>query len=130
MINLYLSKFGSQSLRGSGDISFFICHVTSCGHVISGSRDFAGCAPSASLTNLPSVVAISLVEVEIWSILLFNGRRRICKIILLQSVTMQFCRLFWPFSYRKLRQSNLFQSVTDFYYKVRQMLQSDKSIKL
>ena len=45
--NLYLSKFDSHSLRRGGDISFFICHVTSCGHVIAGSRNFAGCGPSA-----------------------------------------------------------------------------------
>ena len=44
---------------------FFICHVTSCGHVIEGSRNFAGNGPSAFLTSLPIVVAISLVEVEI-----------------------------------------------------------------
>ena len=43
IVNVYLSKFGSHSLRGSGDISsFFICHVTSCGHVMAGSRNFAG----------------------------------------------------------------------------------------
>ena len=41
IINFYLSKFGSHSLRGSGDISFFICHMTSCGHVTAGSRNFA-----------------------------------------------------------------------------------------
>ena len=60
-------------------------------------------------------------------------------IILLQSVTMQFCRLFWHISYYKVRQSNfitkcdrlLLQSVTNGYYKVwqiyykgRQVLQS------
>ena len=46
IINLYLAKFGSHRSRGSGDILFFICHVTSCGHVIAGSRYFAGCCPS------------------------------------------------------------------------------------
>ena len=40
-------KFGSHSLGGSGDISFFICQVTSCDHVSAGSRNFAGCGPSA-----------------------------------------------------------------------------------
>ena len=102
--------------------------------------------------SLPSVVAISPVEVEIWSILIFNVRRRIHMIILLQSVTIQFCRLFWHISYYKVRQSNfitkfdrlllqiasgitkcdrlLLQSASGItkcdrlYYKVRQVLQS------
>ena len=46
-----------------------------CGHVIAGSRNFAGFGPSAYFIRLPSVVAISLLEVEI--ILIFNARRRI-----------------------------------------------------
>ena len=85
-INLHLVKFGSHRPRRSGKYIVFISHVTSCDHVIIGS-------------SLPSVVAISLVEVEIWSILIFNVRRRIHMIILLQSVTAQFCRLFWHISY-------------------------------
>ena len=58
-------------------------------------------------------------------------------IILLQSLTMQFYRLFLRISYCKVRQSNfitkydglllkgrqVLQSVTDCYYKVRQVLQ-------
>ena len=51
-------------------------------------------------------MAISLVEVEIWYFLVFNVRRRICIIILLQGVTMQFRRLFWHISNYKVRQSN------------------------
>ena len=47
IINLYLSKVGSHSFRGRGDISFFICRVTSCGRVIAGSRTSAGSGPSA-----------------------------------------------------------------------------------
>ena len=133
IINLYLSKFGSHSLRGSGDISFFICHVTSCGHVIAGSRNFAGCGPSGELTSLPNMETISFVEVEIWYILIFNVRRRIPMIILWQSVTMQFRRLFWHILYYKVQQSNFIRkrdkvchvlhSVTDCFYKVRQVLQ-------
>ena len=46
IINLYLSKFGSHSLPGSGDILLFICYMTSCGHVNTGSRNFAGFGPS------------------------------------------------------------------------------------
>ena len=64
-MNPYLSKFGSHSLRESGDISFLISHVTSCGHVIAGSPNFVGFGPSAQLTSLPSAVTISLMEVEI-----------------------------------------------------------------
>ena len=138
IINLYLSKFGSHRSWGSGDILFFICHVTSCGHVIEGSRNFAGNGPSAFLTSLPIVVAISLVEVEIWSILIFNVRRRIHMIILLQSLTIQFRRLFRHIFYYKWRQGNfitkcyrlLLQSTSGItkcdrlYYKVRQILQS------
>ena len=59
-------------------------------------------------------------------------------IILLQSVTIQFCRLFWHILYYKVRQSNfitkcdrlLLQSASAItkcdrlYYKVRQVLQS------
>ena len=68
-----------------------------CGYVIAGSRNFAGCGPSAYFIRLPSVVAISLLEVEI--ILIFNARRRIYMID----------------SYYKVRQ--LLQSVTDFIIK-------------
>ena len=123
-------KLCSHGSRGSGDILFFISHVASCDHVIIGS-------------SLPSVVAISLVEVEIWSVLIFNVRRRIHMIILVQSVKTQFRRLFWHISYCKVRQSNfitkcdrlLLQSasgITKFvsyyklwqlYYKLRQVLQ-------
>ena len=138
IINPFLSKFGSHSLRGSGDISFFICHVTSCGHVIAGSRNFAGCGPSGELTSLPNMETISFVEVEIWYILIFNVRRRIPMTILWQSVTMQFRRLFWHILYYKVRQSNfiikrdrlLLQSASGItkcdklYYKARQVLQS------
>ena len=46
-IILYLFKFGSHSLQGSGDILFFICRVTLCGQVIARSRNFPGCGPSA-----------------------------------------------------------------------------------
>ena len=59
-------------------------------------------------------------------------------IILLQSVTIQFRRLYWHISYNKMRQSNfitkcdklLLQSASGItkcdrlYYKVRQVLQS------
>ena len=73
--------------------------------MIAGSRNFAGCSPSNQLTNLPNVVVISLMEVEIWSIIIFNVRRRI-HMIILQSVTIQFRRLFWHISYYRVWQSN------------------------
>ena len=138
-INLHIVNFASHSPRGSGGISFFISHVTSCGYVTKGS------SPT-------SVLAIRLLEVETWPTLIFNLRRRIHMITLLQSVTIQIRRLFWHISYYKVRQSNfitkcdrlLLQSasrITKFdrlllqsaagitkcdriYYKVRQVLQS------
>ena len=54
----------------------------------------------------PNVVAVHLVEVEIWPILIFNVRRRTHMIILLQSVIIQIRRLFWHTSCYKVRQSN------------------------
>ena len=47
-------------------------------------------------------------------------------IILLQSVTIQFRRLFWHTSYYKVRQSNFITKSDRLYYKVRQVLQSVK----
>ena len=140
-INLYLCRFGSHRPQGSGDISFFIYQVTSCGHVIAGSRKCTGWSPSAQLTSMLNVVTRSLVKVEIWYILIFNVSRRIHMvhmIILLQSVTIQRRRLFWHISYYKVRQSNfitkcdrlLLQSASGItkcnrlYYNVRQVLQS------
>ena len=86
--------------------------------------------------SLPSVVTISLVEVEIWSILIFNVRIGIHMIILLQSVTVQFRRLFWHISYYKVRQSNfitkcdrlLLQSVSGVTKCDRMLLQSASGI--
>ena len=50
-INLHIVKCGSHRPHGSGDILFFISHVTSCSHVIIG-------------WSLPSVLTIRLVKVE------------------------------------------------------------------
>ena len=64
-------------------------------------------------------------EVEIWSILIFNVRRRIHMIVLLQSAAIQFGRLFKHISYYTKRgKVILLQSVRDCYYKVHQVLQS------
>ena len=87
---------------------------------------------------MPTVVAIRLVEVEMWYILIFNVRRRIRMIILLQCVTIQIRRLFWHISHYKVQQSNfitkcdrlLLQSASGItkcdrlHYKARQVLQS------
>ena len=131
-INFHLAKISSYRHHGSADISFFITHVTSCGPVIIGSI-------------MLSVMAISLAELEIWSISIFHLRIMRHMIILLQSVTIQFRRLFWHISYNKVRQSNfitkyerlLLQSVSGItkvwqtvitkcvrYYKVQQLMQS------
>ena len=92
-INIHLVNFGSHRPRRHGDISLFISHVTLWAHVTKGS-------------SLPSVMAIRLVEVEIWPILIFNVRTRIHMVILLQSVAIQIRRLFWHISYYKVRQSD------------------------
>ena len=46
-------------------------------------------------------------------------------IVLLQGVTTQFGRLFSDISYYKVQQSILLRSVTSFYHKMRQVLQSE-----
>ena len=93
--------------------------------------------------SLPSVVIIGLVEVEVWSFLILNVRRKTYMVILLESVPVQLRRLFWHISYYKVRQINfitksdrlLLQSasgITDFdrlYYKVRQVLKSATVVK-
>ena len=66
-------------------------------------------------------LAISPVKMEIWSILIFNVRRRIHVIILLQSVTIQFRKLFWYILFYKVRQSK-FITKCGRYYKVWQTL--------
>ena len=38
-------------------------------------------------------------------------------IIFLQSVIIQFCRIFWHMLYDKVRKKFLLQSVAEFYYK-------------
>ena len=142
---LNISTFSSLVVIGLGEVEIycFSCYVTSWGHVIAGSRNFTGCGPSALLTSLPSVVAIRLAEMEIWSILIFNVRR-MHMIILLQSVTIQFRRLFWHISHYKKRQSNfitkcdrlLLQNASGItncdrpYYKERQVLQCDSYYKV
>ena len=61
---------------------------------------------------------------DIWSVLIFKvRRRRIPMVILLESVTTQFRRLFWHISYYKLHQSNFIAKCD------RLLLQSAPSIK-
>ena len=110
-IKIHLVNFGRHRPRRHGDISLFISHVTSWGHVTKGS-------------SLPSVVALRLVEAEIWPILIFNVRKKIHTVILLQNVTIQICSLFWHTSYYKVRQSNFITNCDRLYYNVCQVLQS------
>ena len=58
-------KFSGHKSRGNKDIMFFICHVTSCVHVIYGLYDFLDNIFSSQATSLSSLVAIGLVEMEI-----------------------------------------------------------------
>ena len=44
---------------------FLICHVTSCGHMFKGLREFMGGSPSRRVNILSCLVAIGLVQVEI-----------------------------------------------------------------
>ena len=83
-------------------------------------------------------MTISLVEVKICSTLIFNVKRKIHMIIVLQSATIQFRRIFDIFCITKCgkvillqsvidccyKGSQVLQSVTNCYYKVRQVLQS------
>ena len=50
-------------------------------------------------------------------------------IILLQSVTIQFRRLFWYILYYKVRQGDFIAKCGRLYYKVRQVLQNVTVIK-
>ena len=59
---------------------------------------------------------------EVWYILIFNVRRMMRMIILLQSVTMQFLRLFWHISYYKVGESNFITNCR------RLLLQSESGI--
>ena len=61
-------NFGSQTHCDSGDIMFSIWHVTSCDHVFKGLWYFIRGSPSQKVTILPCLVAVGLVQVEIWSI--------------------------------------------------------------
>ena len=60
-------------------------------------------------------------QVWIWYILIFNVRKKIRMIILLQSVTIKFRRFFWHISYCKVRQSNFIIKCVS-YYKLWQIL--------
>ena len=57
----------------SGEIISSICHVILQNHVIKGSCEFMTGNPVREVTTLPSLVALSLVEVEI---------KHICHVIL------------------------------------------------
>ena len=50
---------------GSTDITYLTCHMTLQDHVISGSIDFMEEGSLLYVTNLPSLVAVALVVMEI-----------------------------------------------------------------
>ena len=124
---LYSIKSSSHRPRGSTNISW-----------LNESRNFVGCDASAQLTSLPNVVAITFAEVQIWSTLRSNVRRRIHMIIFLQSLAIHFCRLFNIFTITKCVKVPFFikygrlllQNVPGItkcdrlYYKVHQVLQN------
>ena len=69
------------------------------------------------------MVAISYVEVEIWSFLIFNVRRRIRMITYYKVWQFNFASFFDIFYITNYGKVILLQCVTDCYYKVRQVLQ-------
>ena len=58
-------SFGSYVSLGSRNISFFICHLTTCIHVIKGSYDFLCSSTLSKPIILSYLLAASLLEVEI-----------------------------------------------------------------
>ena len=65
-VRYHPAKFGGDSLSGSGLIMILICHLISQDHVIKGSCGFMGGSPLWYVTTLLSLVAIGIVEVEIY----------------------------------------------------------------
>ena len=58
-------KFDTHRTRGNEFITFFICYMTLCDHVINRLCDFVDKRLSLEPTTLPSLVDIGLTEVEI-----------------------------------------------------------------
>ena len=60
-----LLNFGGHSHSGIGVIISLVCHVISQDHFIKSSSDFICVNSSWQITNLPNLVAIGIVVVEI-----------------------------------------------------------------
>ena len=60
-----LSKFGGHRHCGTGNVTALVCHLISQDHQIKGSWDFIRRIPSWQVIIPPSLVAISILEVEI-----------------------------------------------------------------
>ena len=64
-VSYHLAKFGGHSHSGNGDILFLVSHLISQDHAIQGSCDFILGSPSLLVTNLPNLVAMDNMVVEI-----------------------------------------------------------------
>ena len=62
---LSAAKFGGQRHSGMGDIMVFVYHVALQDNVIKALNNFMVRNPSRSLANLPSLVAMSTMVVQI-----------------------------------------------------------------
>ena len=58
-------KFDGHRSREKEFITFLICYMTLCDHVINRLRDFVDNRPALELTTISSLVAIGLTEVKI-----------------------------------------------------------------
>ena len=58
-------RVDSQGSREKEFITFFVCYMTLCDHMVNRFCDFVDNKPALEPTTLSSVVAIGLTEVEI-----------------------------------------------------------------
>ena len=65
-------KFDSHGSCENEFITFFVCCMTLCDHVINMLCDFVDNRPALEPTTLSSLVAIGLAEVVIYRFLLFT----------------------------------------------------------
>ena len=66
IVSQHPAKFGGHRLCRRGDILFFICHLTSCDHMVGGSCNIMCELPLLQVTILPSLVVTGVVEVKIF----------------------------------------------------------------
>ena len=65
MLSHHLTMHGGHCFIATGNIEYWICHVTSQNHVIEGSSNFMSDSFSWYVTTtFPSLVAIGIVVVE------------------------------------------------------------------